>query len=307
MINKIYNLFNHILRTSIGKRNKIKVIKNIIELQIRKRLFNGSFVFKTCTDTYAFVENGIDTSGASALFYCGILEAEEVMFCWHLLRENNIFFDIGANQGAWGLILCAKGVICHEFEASSETFVSLKKQKSLNEKFNDKFVIHNLAVSDKNGFVEFTMGRGQNNQIKSNINKYKGKFHKDSYENVEAYTLDFLAEKYGFPSVVKIDTEGFTKQVLAEGKKVLESKSLKALVIETFRNNNSSHYKLDEIEKILSGYGFFPYFYDPINRSVKPITKLDEGFQDTIYLRLNRENLVLLKDSLPIKIFGNSY
>ena len=65
------------------------------------------------------------------MYYCGILEVPEVLFAWNLLRENDIFFDIGANQGSWGLILCAKGVYCNEFEPSSETFRQLENKNPI--------------------------------------------------------------------------------------------------------------------------------------------------------------------------------
>ena len=50
-------------------------------------------------------------------------------FYWNRLKNFSfefVYIDIGANQGSWGLVLCAKKIYCHEFEPSSETFKSLK-------------------------------------------------------------------------------------------------------------------------------------------------------------------------------------
>ena len=141
--------------------------ENII--QIRKNFSKKPFVFKTCSNTFAYTQKNIDTSGIAGLFHTGLIEANEILCAWHLVRPNDIFFDIGANQGAWGLVLCAKKIYCHEFEPSSETFKSLQKQISFNKDLKDYLLPHKLAISNKNGTTQFTVGRGQNNQIKSDF------------------------------------------------------------------------------------------------------------------------------------------
>lgn len=293
-----------LLNTTIGKKHRLRVIFNIFLLQFRKNFFKGPFVFKTCTNTFAYVQKNIDTSGASGLFYCGLLEADEILCAWHLLRSKDIFFDIGANQGSWGLVLCAKEVYCHEFEPSSDTFKSLKKQISFNKSFDNYLLPHQIAVSNKNGTVQFTKGRGQNNQIKS---EYSEKNFKNLYEEVKVSTLDHLAEKYGYPNIIKIDTECFTNEVLEKGQNVLKNKSLKALFIETFRRSNGRSQRSIEMEENLAHQGFYPYFFNISSRKLTPITNLYEGGQDTIYLRHNDENLRLIRESKPIKIFDRLY
>ena len=293
-----------LLNTPIAKKHKLRVFFNIFILQTRKNFFKKPFIFKTCTNTYAYVQKNVDTTGAAGLFYCGLLEANEISCAWHLLRSQDIFFDIGANQGSWGLILCAKEIYCHEFEPASDTFKSLKKQISLNKAFNNYLLPHQIAVSNKNGTVQFTVGRGQNNQIQS---EFSMKNFKNTYEEVKVATLDSLAEKYGYPSLIKIDTEGFTNEVLEKGHNVLKNKSLKALFIETFRRYDGRSKRSVEIEKLLAYHGFYPYFFDISRRELTKITSLYEGDQDTIYLRDNAENLRLIRESEPIKIFNVEY
>ena len=303
-LKKFYWSLTSLLKTPIAKKNKLRVIFNILILQIKKNISQKPFIFKTCTNTFAYVQKGVDTSGAAGLFYTGLIEANEIICAWHLLRPNDIFFDIGANQGAWGLVLCAKKIYCHEFEPSSVTYESLKKQISFNKSFEKYLLPHKLAVSNKNGIVQFTIGRGQNNQIKSyfSVNTLKS-----SYEKVKVSTLDSLGKKYGFPNIIKIDTEGFTNEVLEKGEKVLANKSLKALFIETFRKYDSKNKRFMEMEKKLATYGFHPYFFDISKRKFTPITEFDEGGQDTIYLRHNQKNLRLIKESEPFKVFNQFY
>ena len=61
------------------------------------------------------------------------------------------------------------------------------------------------------------------------------------------------------------------------------------------------------MEKKLATYGFHPYFFDISKRKFTPITKFDEGGQDTIYLRHNQNNLRLIKESEPLKVFNQFY
>ena len=136
-LKKFYWTTSRILDSTIARNHKFRVFLNILILQIKKNFSNNPFVFKTCTNTFAYVQKNHDTSGVSGLFYTGLIEANEIICAWHLLRPNDIFFDIGANQGAWSLVLCAKKIYCHEFEPSSETFQSLKKQISFNKNFKD--------------------------------------------------------------------------------------------------------------------------------------------------------------------------
>ena len=61
------------------------------------------------------------------------------------------------------------------------------------------------------------------------------------------------------------------------------------------------------MEKTLANFGFYPYFFDISKRIFTPITKPSEGGQDTIYIRNNEENLRLIKESKPLKIFNDYY
>ena len=110
------------------------------------------------------------------------------------------------------------------------------------------------------------------------------------------------------PTLIKIDVEGFNYQVLEKGNKLLENPTLKALVIETFRSQELKKKSFIEFEELLASYGFYPYFYNPIMRTINPITKTNDcSSNDTIYFRLSRDDLILLKESKPLKVLGEYY
>jgi FkbM family methyltransferase len=295
---KLQKTLSDLLNLDMGKRKPIRVIFRFLILQIRKRITSSPIVFSTCVGTKAFVQKGIDTTGSAGLFYTGILEFQEVVYLWHLLREGNIFFDIGANQGAWGLILSAKGVTCHELEPSSETYKNLIAQINLqNSNILSRLNAHQLACSSKNGVARFSKGLGQANHLVINMVD-------DNSEEVQTITLDTLTEKFGCPTAIKIDTEGFTKEVIESGDNTLSNPTLRAIVIETFRFANGLDKEHLEIEKKLKSYGFLPYYYDPEQRQLNEIETPLEGRQDTIYSRLSADDLSKIKQSIPINCFG---
>ena len=303
-IKKILRILRHLSKTNHGKANFIIIYKNFLVLQIKKNLSKKPFIFKTCSKSFAFVQQGINSDSISGLFYYGLNEFNEVLFAWHILRPNDIFFDIGANQGSWGLILCPKKIVCHEFEPSKDTYEVLQKQILLNKKFQSYLVPHKEAIFNKNGTIEFTIGRFTCNQIKANNIKNKN----IKFEKVRSITLNSASEKYGNPTLIKIDVEGFNQEVLEKGNKVLANPSLKALIIETFRSEEVKKKSFKEFEKLLASYGFYPYSYNPIRRTIKPITKRNEGSKnDTIYFRVKRDDLILLKESIPLKVLGKYY
>ena len=104
------------------------------------------------------------------------------------------------------------------------------------------------------------------------------------------------------PTLIKIDVEGFNDQVLEKGNKVLENPTLKALIIETFRSQELKKKSFIEFEELLASYGFYPYSYNN-NAYNKAISKTNDCFSnDTIYFRVSRDDLILLKESKPLKV-----
>jgi FkbM family methyltransferase len=300
-------VLSDLLGTDIGRRRPIGVLWRFTCLNIRKRLTSGKVVFKTISGSKAFVQRGVDTSGASGLFYTGFLELHEVVCLWHLLREGDIFFDIGANQGAWGLCLAPKGVVCHEFEPSQSTFASLQKQIQINsEEIRSLITPHCFAVSDQNGECFFTTGLGQANHLLVD-EFFSASASNQNFEKVQVVTLDSIGEAYGVPTAIKIDTEGFTNEVLKGGRVVLADPRLRVIVIEAFRFADGLTVRHLEVESILASYNFYPYDYDPSGRHLRRLLDPLEGRQDTLYLRASQEDLDRLRSSEPIEVCGISF
>ncbi len=118
-----------------------------------------------------------------------------------------MYFDIGANIGAWTLqnINNANKIIT--IEASPITFEKLQNNCK-----NDKIILLNYAVCDNN-FNDIIFYQAEADTI-STINKEwltsdKSRFYNYPYTEIicKTITIDKLIEQYGQPDLIKIDVE----------------------------------------------------------------------------------------------------
>jgi hypothetical protein len=108
--------------------------------------------------------------------------------------------------------------------------------------------------------------------------------------SINVDTLDSISNGKEI-SLIKIDVEGYELPVLYGAKKVLNSKSLNAVVMEV--NSSSSLYGHQYIELInmLEKYSFECFRYNPLNRTLLKINKSSELNGNVIFIK----NLDLVK------------
>ena len=150
------------------------------------------------------------------------------------LSENNtpVAFDVGANIGAFSLMLASQGFSTHAFEPIPETFFRLKKNLAYN-KLLKKTSLNCFALSDFEGIVEFTVddiAPATNRFLApdmtvTGINTYK--------QNVAGMTIDHYCERFGIRSIdfLKIDVEGMEPLVLRGARNLLKRKAVSTVLI----------------------------------------------------------------------------
>ena len=234
--------------------------------------------------------------GVTGNYYTGLLDFEDMAFLLHFLRDSDLFFDIGANVGAYSILsggFCQAQTIA--IEPVPETFAKLSANIELN-KIVDKVSLLNNGISDHVGSLTFSITNDTvNHVIKGNV---------ENGVTIDVITIDQIAEA-SVPSIMKIDVEGYEWFVLNGAKSTLSNSGLKGIILEL--NGSGQRYgKHDsEIHEMLIKHSFQPYSYAPFDRTIALLDNYNTS-NNTIYLRDLAFVNERVRNATSFKVFGNS-
>src|SRR5215471_5718623 len=124
----LFEVLKNLVATDVGRRHPLRVMSRFAYWQVRRRVWPQPFHFQTPTGTRVTVEPRGDFMGVTPLFYLGFPSLQETAFACHTMRPGEVFWDIGANQGFWSLLLAGRGIEAHAFEPAPTTFREQAKQ-----------------------------------------------------------------------------------------------------------------------------------------------------------------------------------
>lgn len=255
----------------LNKGRAVKAVLRFIKWQVFSRSFKHPVLLPFTDKTSYLCWNGL--TGLTGNYYYGLMEMEEMAFLLHYLDENDTFYDIGANVGAYS-ILAGLHVGCRtiSFEPHPMTFSYLQKNISLGLR-TDNITLLNVGLGSTEGRIKFTSDQDTVNHVAVN-----------DYENVIDVQISVLDKlKLPPPSVIKIDVEGFEWEVLNGGVLTLGNSRLQAVIIELNGSGKRYGYDDDNIDTLLKSYGFNPYTYNPFIRELVGLKKYTS--HNTIYVR----------------------
>ena len=208
---------------------------------------------------------------------------------------------IGSNHGNYTLISsCIVGCKTISVEPIQSTFSRLNMNLKLNNVEN--VILKQIGIAERDGKLMFSNDVGELNKVIHDIDN-------ESVEAVNVITLDKLLCKEMNVSMIKIDVEGFEKQVLLGGIKTLQKKQLDVIQIEL--NNSNNHYGYDENEtiSILKSYGFKPYQYIPSKNNLMKLVGKNTERRDTLFIRdikrvknrLNKKTVKINRNKISIE------
>ncbi len=88
--------------------------------------------------------------------YTGLHELSSMGYLLHVLREGDLFVDVGANVGSYTILACVvKGADCCSFEPVFSTFQRLMTNIRLNQ-LEGQAKCFNIGIGDRKGKIEFT-------------------------------------------------------------------------------------------------------------------------------------------------------
>jgi FkbM family methyltransferase len=198
---------------------------------------------------------------SSGFFHLGVINPHETNILKKVLRNGDVFIDIGAYVDGWHSIIASKLVgekgKVYTFEPVPEYYKKLSKNIKLNNGKN--VVIEKLAVSNNNGKQTFYIGGLASTLYKEHLpgeNDIKGKV------TVTTVSLDAYITQNNIKniSLIKIDVEGAELDVIKGGRKTLKAKNSPDLMIEVsdvyLKHGNTSE---DELLTLLKKFGYKAY------------------------------------------------
>ena len=207
MVKTFYNFFSKFAKILLGKRIVSKPIDGFDKRLYFERSQHLIFLFQSKISYEINIWNNIKS----------------------YLNSGDLIFDIGGNIGQYAMrfseVVGKEGKVI-SFEPDFKNFAFLQFNSNINACKNLQCL--NMGLGEKQETIEFFRDTETGGRMGSFKKEFVQKNFKGFTDFVEVTTFDSMVQKFGTPSFVKIDVEGFEYNVL-KGIKEL-SKTTKFLV-----------------------------------------------------------------------------
>ena len=272
----VFSILQFIWKHPLASKRRSYAMRRFFNWQISQRIFPVPVIYPLLENSVLIVEKGM--TGATGNIYTGLMEFDEMSFVLHVLRENDLFADIGANIGVFSVLASVNaGAKTIAIEPVPATYSRLVRNIQANE-MSGKICPRQVGVGNEQGEFLFSTNHDTVNHVLSD---------REIKENVPAVkvnvdTIDKIFESE-CPCLIKMDVEGFEWPALQGAKRTMSDPRLKAIIIEI--NGSGSNYGIsdDDIHSFLLNHGLRPFSYEPFSRSLNSLEKY--GNTNTIYIR----------------------
>lgn len=197
----------------------------------------------------------------SRLYLDGVIEKRETILFKDIIKDSQVFVDIGANIGYYSMIagrLMSQTGMIYAYEPEPYTYSILCKNVQMNGYRNIN--TFNLAISDKKGYATlWTNNRdiALASMSKNNVSLILNTRKVNQEIRVRTFRLDDLFKDKKI-DIIKIDTQGAEGLILEGAKEIMKSdvKILTEFWIEGLREMGTD--PLELLRKV-QGYGFKVY------------------------------------------------
>ena len=174
--------------------------------------------------------------GTMWILECGLPEGNLIRwFEENYVRPDKDFIDIGAHVGTYSWICGRKANHTHAFECNRKVFCYLAANITLHG-LEDKITPHSCALGSEEGFLDYHIrsedGGGNGIKVLSEKDAHLPK------QKVSVRTLD----SFHFTNVgcIKIDVEGFEKEVLLGSMETLKANNHPPILFESWGENKEA-------------------------------------------------------------------
>lgn len=292
-------VIRHIVNHPLTKDEPSSAISRFARWQIGSRLVPGPVIVPFVAGSVLAISRGM--TGATQNVYTGMHDFVEMSFLLHVLREQSLFLDVGANVGVYTVLASAAArARSVSFEPLPSAFQGLLRNVRLNG-IEDLCELHNVGLAGADGVLKFTRDSDTMNRV-----VLDGQSQRADIVEVPVTTLDAVVGTRT-PSLLKIDVEGFETEVLRGAGAVLSRESLNAIIIEL--NGAGAKYGFDdrEIHRRLLSLDFAPYYYLPFERKLCELAAKDSLQANAIYVRNPSVVRTLVENAARQSVMGCSF
>lgn len=273
---KFIKTLRFIMEHPLSRGRRLSAVFDWVYWQASRIFTSSPSVINFVDDSRLLVSHGM--AGATGNIYVGLHEFEDMAFALHLLREGDVFFDIGANVGTYTVLSSAvRGARTVSVEPVPSTFDSLIANIRLND-IEGLVTPLNIAVSDVSGTIQMTPGFDTMNHVISD-NETGASTITTSVKSLDEIALESV------PTLLKIDVEGYETKVIEGASRLLDDDRLLAVLMEL--NGCGERYGFDEdsLHRRMLENGFEHCRYDPFSRTLHPIERGSGNADNTLYIR----------------------
>jgi len=255
-------MFENIVTKIWAQFKKIYIFLKLDRLLLLDKVFKNisGFILKTISYFKRMQIHPDGMWGTEMRFLLGLYEAESILICKKLIKPGMSVVDVGGDIGYYTRFFSnfvkEKGNV-HVFEPDPSTFAILEKNIKA---FRYKNVVSSkLALSDKNGKMDFFEMKGPGKHSLFDVSKEDKNFIVKDKITVQTTTLDDFLEKLGNPKIdfLKIDIEGGEISAMMGMKKTIaNNKKIMAMVEFNTRTISASGKKPSDYIRDLSSFGF---------------------------------------------------
>jgi len=278
----VVHTLSFIIKHPLNSHRKYHALLDYFKWQIGSRLVPGEVLYDWIEGVKLIIRPG--ETGLTQNVYCGLQEFYEMGYVLHVLNEDDLFVDIGANSGAYTLLACGVcGADGYAIEPIPKAFIRLQANIRLNN-IDQQVKALNIGISSQEGELLFTDSEDTMNHVISDSESTK------SVIKVNVGTLDKILEGES-PSLIKIDVEGFEMSVLNGASRVLNNKRLHSLIIELNGSGARYSFKDEDVIGLMGSYGFYTYHYNPFERKLRRIEGKNIYSDNALFIR-NEEMVI---------------